>query len=160
MSQKRLSELLRDQFKARPPKHHGDKRQLAFDKTALDRMVEKYRINIKDIDSGTDGTDGTDVGLDRHLSEQNTDSKPSKNMEENTDNSSKNEETDANRTEKNNDQASGVSDNASHVSHVSQASQTDKDYTDSSSSSPTVMNNDPDAYWKKGKWRENLPKEE
>jgi hypothetical protein len=58
MSQKRLSELLRDQFKAMPPKRHGDKRQLVFDKTVLDRMLEKYRINIKDIDSGTMGRMG------------------------------------------------------------------------------------------------------
>jgi hypothetical protein len=89
MSQKRLSELLRDQFKARPPKHHGDKRQLVFDKTALDRMKQKYRINVNKNNAGTDGTDGTDTGLDRHLSEGNSDSKISKNTEENINNSSK-----------------------------------------------------------------------
>ncbi|MFL6405046.1 MAG: hypothetical protein ACJ71M_16400 [Nitrososphaeraceae archaeon] len=153
MSQKRLSELLRDQFKARPPKRHGDKRQLVFDKTVLDRMLEKYRINIKDIDSGTDGTD---VGLDRHLSDGNSDSKTSKNMEENTNNSSKNEEIDRSHTQQNTDQGSVISDNASHVSHVSQALQTSTADRDSSSSSRTAMNTDPDAYWKHGKWREHL----
>lgn len=115
MSQKRLSELLRDQFKARPPKHHGDKRQLVFDKTILDRMVKKYRINIEDIDSG--GTDGTDVGLDRHLSEENSDADFSKNTEQSINSSSKNEETD---TQQNTDRSSVTSNNASQVSQVSQ----------------------------------------
>jgi hypothetical protein len=150
MSQKRLSELLRDQFKARPPKHHGDKRQLVFDKTVLDCMVKKYRINIEDIDSGgTDGTHRTDVGLDRHLSEQNTDTETSLNNGENT-NSSKNEETDT--PQNTGDQGSVTPDNASQVSQLSQTG-TDDNNVDSR------KNNDPDAYWTKGKWRDNLPKE-
>jgi hypothetical protein len=144
MSQKRLSELLRDQFKARLPKHHGDKRHLVFDKTVLDRMVEKYRINIKDIDTnGTDGTHGTDVGLDRHLSEENSDTESSKNTEQSINSSSKNEEI---HTQQNTDQGSVISDNASQASHVSQTR--------------TDENNCTDAYWTKGKWRDNLPKGE
>jgi hypothetical protein len=156
MSQKRLSELLRDQFKARPPKHHGDKRQLVFDKTALDRMKQKYRINLNKNNAGMDGTDGTDIGLDRHLSEENSDSKTSKNTEENTNNYSKSEQTDTNQVQQNTDQGSVISDNSSQVSHVSQTD----DRNSSIGGVTSGKNNDPDTYWTKGKWRDNLPKEE
>jgi hypothetical protein len=87
-------------------------------------------------------TDGTDVGLDRHLSDGNSDSK-----------TSKNEEIDRSHTQQNTDQGSVISDNASHVSQALQTSTADRD---SSSSSRTAMNTDPDAYWKHGKWREHL----
>jgi hypothetical protein len=46
MSQKPLNEILQDQFKAKPPKHTGNKRELVF-KTILDRMRQKYRINLE-----------------------------------------------------------------------------------------------------------------
>jgi hypothetical protein len=124
-SERKLNQLFRDQFKARPPKHHGDKRQLIFDKTFLDRLVRKYRINVNNISNGTDGTVGTDVGLDRHLSQDNSDNKTLKNTEEGTDNSSKNEQTATNYTQQNTEHGSVISDKASHVSHVSQT-QTDK----------------------------------
>jgi hypothetical protein len=150
MSQKRLSELLRDQFKARPPKHHGDRRQLVFDKTALDRMKQKYRININKNNAGTDGTDGSDIGLDIHLSEVNSDSKTSKNIEGNVNTSSQRRQADTNQIQQNTDQSSVTPDNASQASQVSQT-QTD----DNNSSN---KKNDPDAYWTKGKWERQLTK--
>jgi hypothetical protein len=74
------------------------------------------------------------------------------NTKENT-NSSENKETDTNHKPQNTDQRSVISDNPSQVSHVSQ--------TDDRNGSVggAGKNNDPDAYWTKGKWRDNLPKE-
>jgi hypothetical protein len=112
-------------------------------------MRQKYGINVNKNNAGTDGTDGTDTGLDRHLSEENSDGKISKNTEENINNSSKNKQTDTNQIQQNTDQSSVTPDNASQASHVSQ---TQTDYSSKS--------NDPDAYWTKGKWRDGLPKEE
>ena len=115
-------------------------------------MKQKYRINVNKNNAGTDGIDGTDIGLDRHLSERNSDSKSSKNTEENINNSSKNKQADTNQIQQNTDQSSVTPDNAS---QASQASQTQTDDNNSSS-----KNNDPHAYWTKGKWRENLKSEE
>jgi hypothetical protein len=150
MSQKRLGELLRDQFRARPPRHRRTVRELVFDKTVLDRMKQKYVTNIKD-KSETDSTDETDVGLDRHLSEQNNDAKNSKNEQGNTNNSSKTEENDRNYTPQNADEVSPSSDNPSHVSNVSATSSSEKTENNDTGS-------DPDAYWNHGKWREDIEK--
>jgi hypothetical protein len=100
MSQKRLNELLRDQFKARPPRHTRNVRELVFDKIALDRMKQKYRINSKN-KSETDESDETDISLDKHMSEQNSNKKTTEKEEENPNNSIKNEENEANYNHEN-----------------------------------------------------------
>jgi hypothetical protein len=155
MSQKKLNELLQDQFKARPPKHTGNKRELVFDKTVFDRMKEKYGINIKNKSETdeSDETDETDVGLDRHISQQNTDNNSSTNIQENDKNSSKNEENEANYNHENADDTSSVSYNASQASQASHVSP-------NSSNTIDRKNNDPDAYWTRGKWRDYLPPQE
>jgi hypothetical protein len=99
MSQKRLNEILADQFKAWPPRHTGKKRELVFDKNALDRLKQKYRIKLGNNQPETDETDETletDVSLDKHMSEQNSNDKTLKNEEEKSNNSIKDEEKEEN----------------------------------------------------------------
>jgi hypothetical protein len=93
MSQKRLTELLMQQFKARRPKHNANHKELIFDKTVLDNMRQKYRIKLGDsLDADeSDESDDADISLDAHMSEQSSDNKCSKNTEENDKNSSKSE---------------------------------------------------------------------
>jgi len=92
--QKGITQTLKDVFEAKLPKRHGGNRKLIFDKSKLERIGKLYNLSIevevtdriqlqdgevKEDNSGTHGTHGTDVGLDRHLSEENNDSKTSKN---------------------------------------------------------------------------------
>jgi hypothetical protein len=145
MSQKRLTELLMQQFKARRPKHNANHKELIFDKSILDNMRQKYRIKLGDsLDADeSDESDYADMSLDAHINKENSDNSSSKNTEANDKNSSKSEEIDTNHTQQGNDEV------AKHHNNPTQATQATQ--TDSSRSS-----NDPDAYWKHGKWRENM----
>jgi hypothetical protein len=77
ISQKLIIEILMDVFKAIPPKRHGNKRRLIFDKEILARldMIFNLAVDIKVVEgNGTDGTLGTDVGLGHYSSEQESES--------------------------------------------------------------------------------------
>jgi hypothetical protein len=90
MSQKRLTELLMQQFKARRPKHNANHKELIFDKTVLDNMRQKYRIKLGgSLDA--DESDDADISLDAHISNESSDNKYSKSTEETDKNSSKND---------------------------------------------------------------------
>lgn len=62
ISQKMIVEMIRDNFKAKPPSRHGTKRSLQFDKTVLEQLESKYAsVEVQVTEIGTDGTDGTDI---------------------------------------------------------------------------------------------------
>jgi hypothetical protein len=147
MSQKRLTELLMQQFKARRPKHNANHKELIFDKTVLDNMRQKYRIKLGDsLDADeSDESDDADISLDAHMSKESSDNKSSKDTEENDKNSSKSDQTDTNHIQQYDDK---VATDDNNPTQATQATQTD------SSTSPN--DNDLDAYWKHGKWRENM----
>ncbi len=76
ISQKTIIEILMDVFKAIPPKRHGNKRRLIFDKDILARldMIFNLAVDIKVVEgNGTDGTLGTDVGIEHYTSKQESD---------------------------------------------------------------------------------------
>ena len=151
MSQKKLTELLMQQFKASRPKHNANHKELIFDKTVLDNMRQKYRIKLGgslDADE-SDESDDADISLDAHMSEESRDNKSSENIEENDRNSLKNEQTDTNYIQQYDVKVARDDNNPT---QATQATQTD--------SSKISNDNDPDAYWTKGKWRDGLPKEE
>ena len=142
MSQKLLTELLMQQFKARRPKYNANHKELIFDKTVLDNMRQKYRIKLgTSLDA--DESDDADISLDAHMSEESTDNKSSKNAVGNDKNSSKNEQTDTNHIQQSDDEA------ANDHNNPTQATQATQDNSNRSS-------NDPEAYWNHGKWRENM----
>jgi hypothetical protein len=81
MSQKEITQTLKDVFGAKPSKRHGSNRSLIFDKSKLERIGKIYDLSIevkvtdkielregKEGNIGTHGTLGTDVGLDKCLS--------------------------------------------------------------------------------------------
>jgi hypothetical protein len=107
-------------------------------------MRQKYRIKLGD-SLDADESDDADISLDAHMSEESSKNKSSKNAEENDKNSSKNEQTDTNCIQLYDDK---VDTHENNPTQATQATQTD------SSMSPN--DNDSDAYWKHGKWRENM----
>jgi hypothetical protein len=106
-------------------------------------MKEKYGITIG---NNQPETDETDVSLDSHMSEQNSDDEPLNNEEETSNNSIKHDEKEENYMQQNDHESAYTPDNVSQASHVSHENTT----------SEKTENNHPDAYWKHGKWKENI----
>ena len=82
--QKEIIQILKDVFKAKPPKRHGNVRSLVFDLTILDKLGKVYDLDVNvrvkrkgesssENEHGTHGTDGTlygdGIGLDKHISD-------------------------------------------------------------------------------------------
>jgi hypothetical protein len=78
ISQKEITQILKEVFGAKPPKRHGNSNRLIFDIDKLKRLGKIYDLSvevkvatsdtkIEDEKFGEDGMDGTDVGLDKHL---------------------------------------------------------------------------------------------
>ena len=85
--------MLIDQFNAKRPKHTGNKKQLVFDIDKLNRMANKYNldVDIKVVNKSNDSSgtivesnesDESLVGLDRHFSDTNNDTENVGNKEE------------------------------------------------------------------------------
>jgi hypothetical protein len=79
LSQKEITQILKDVFGATKSKRHGDTNKLVFDKGKLERLGKIYELSIevkvtdKDNGNAIDGIDGIDgilVGLDKHLTGQ------------------------------------------------------------------------------------------
>jgi hypothetical protein len=107
ISQKEIIQTLKDVFKAKPPKRHGNARSLVFDLTILDKLGKVYDLDVNvqvkrkigsnENENGTHGTHGTlygdGIGLDKHISDiepKENDENSSKNIKnslENSDNS-------------------------------------------------------------------------
>lgn len=160
-TQKSLIQTLTDQFKAKPPKHTGKKRQLVFDKTTLERLIDKYRL--PKIGLETDEADETDVSLDAYDSAKSSHINNSSTEQANQDNSTNNEENEENHTSENSEKTPDTSNDVSHPYHVSHVSQDDSTNTiDSNNSTDTHTEcksepkPDPEAYWNNGKWKERI----
>jgi hypothetical protein len=73
ISQKQITEILKQIFKAKPPKRHGNARSLVFDLTILEKLSKVYDldVNIKVEKIDGNGTLGThyqnNIGLYKHL---------------------------------------------------------------------------------------------
>jgi hypothetical protein len=72
LSQKGVTQTLKEVFQATPPKHKGNDRRLIFSTTIIDRMAEVYDIDVEvkiheGDDLGAYGTHGAHVGLDAHI---------------------------------------------------------------------------------------------
>jgi hypothetical protein len=76
ISQKMVTQIMKDVFGARPPKHHGASRKLVFKKEKFDKIGQFYELNLEikvvdgEFEDGTDGRYGThsgDVGLYKHM---------------------------------------------------------------------------------------------
>jgi hypothetical protein len=147
ISQKEIIEILKDVFKAKPPKRHGNARSLIFDLAIIYKLSKVYDldVNIKvkrkedsnEMGNGTHGTlYGDGIGLDKHISHttlDENDEKFNKNIEtkrENSDNSNQMLSKDSNNDVNNGRSIENNSlnnDAYSHnVSQASQASQSDE----------------------------------
>ena len=108
VSQKAITAMLKDQFKAKRPKHTGNKKQLIFDISQLKLMNSKYNVDVDvKVVSESDESDESDeslVGLDRHLNGDNGSDKTNNNNNRNTNNfnisSEKSEDTDSDPSRK------------------------------------------------------------
>jgi hypothetical protein len=88
ISQKQIIQILKDVFKAKPPKRHGNARSLVFDPIILDKLSRVYDLDVdvkvkrkesslvetsSNNENGTHGTYGTlsgdGIGLDKHISD-------------------------------------------------------------------------------------------
>jgi hypothetical protein len=87
ISQKQIIQILKDVFKAKPPRRHGNARSLVFDPIILDKLSRVYDLDVdvkvkrkKSLvetstsnENGTHGTYGTlsvdGIGLDKHISD-------------------------------------------------------------------------------------------
>jgi hypothetical protein len=72
ISSKKIIDMAMDNFKGRPPTHHGTSRKLMFNIETLEQLESKYTLSTDfqvahEDESGTDGTHGT------HSGETNTD---------------------------------------------------------------------------------------
>jgi hypothetical protein len=101
ISQKQIIQILKDVFKAKPPRRHGNVRSLVFDPIILDKLSRVYDLDV-DVkveirekstynENGTHRTHGTlpgnGIGLDKHISEieiEKIDKKFSENIEINS----------------------------------------------------------------------------
>jgi hypothetical protein len=112
ISQKMIIKLLKDVFKAKPPKRHGNARSLVFDQKILDKLGQVYdldiNVKVKKKEENTKGThethgalSGNRIGLYKHISD--TEIKDNKEKStENSDNSSQiSSEEDKNNEESN-----------------------------------------------------------
>jgi hypothetical protein len=74
LSQKEITQTLKDLFGATKSRHHGDANKLVFDKGKLERLGKIYELSIEvkvtDNENGIDGIDGILVGLDKHFTMQ------------------------------------------------------------------------------------------
>lgn len=91
ISQKEIIKILKDVFKAKPPKRHGNARSLVFDLKILEKLGQVYDLDInvkveRKERNGTHGTHGTlsgdEVGLDKY----NSDTGNEENKEKHTEN--------------------------------------------------------------------------
>ena len=156
VSQKQIIQILRDVFKAKPPKRHGNARSWVFDPKILDKLSRVYDldVNVKvqrklltNNENGAHRTDGTlagdGTGLDKHILDigveeiedkfnenigidEETEVGSTKLVSENDNNDTNNSNSIENTTVNN----TSYSDKASQVSHVSQIN----DVVESSSS--------------------------
>jgi hypothetical protein len=151
ISQKQIIQILKDVFKAKSPKRHGNARSLVFDLKILNKLSRVYdldvdvkvqRKSLANNENGTHRTHGTlsgdEIGLDKHILdigvEAIDDEKFNENIEfdeEKENVSSKLVSDDDNNNSKDNKlientiaNNSYYSHNASHVSHVSQINDT------------------------------------
>ena len=85
ISQKQIIQILKDVFKAKPPRRHGNVRSLVFDPIILDKLSRVYDLDVdvkvkrktslenSNNENGTHGTHGTlsgdGIGLDKHISD-------------------------------------------------------------------------------------------
>jgi len=78
LSQKEITQILKDVFGATKSKRHGDTNKLVFDKGKLERLGKIYELSIEvkvtDKDNGNavggiHGIDGIHVGLDKHFTQ-------------------------------------------------------------------------------------------
>jgi hypothetical protein len=90
ISQKQIIQILKDVFKAKPPRRHGNARSLVFDPIILDKLSRVYDLDVdvkvkrkkslvvetsssNNNENGTHGTYGTlsgdGIGLDKHISD-------------------------------------------------------------------------------------------
>jgi len=149
ISQKQIIQILKDVFKAKPPKRHGNARSLVFDPIILDKLSRVYDLDVDvkvkqkkslaatNNENGTHGTYGTlsvdGIGLDKHISDSDpneNDGNHPQNIENNprnSDNSNQMLSNDINNgnhdyqlIENNTLNDNAYSDNASQASHVSQ----------------------------------------
>lgn len=181
MSQKRLTELLMQQFKARRPKHSANHKELIFDKTILDNMRQKYRIKLGDsLESDESNESEADTSLDQHFKqEQEQEDTSSKIVESdesdeslcgdialNTDTSSdikslkNNEEIEENSSKTEQTDTNHMQQNddktPGHSENPTQATQATQNRT-----SENLQNNDTSKgdYWGSGEWKKRLGEE-
>ena len=85
ISQKQIIQILKDVFKAKPSRRHGNVRSLVFDPIILDKLSRVYDLDVdvkvkrktslenSNNENGTHGTHGTlsgdGIGLDKHISD-------------------------------------------------------------------------------------------
>ena len=85
ISQKQIIQILKDVFKAKPTRRHGNVRSLVFDPIILDKLSRVYDLDVDvkvkrknsltaaNNENGTHGTHGTlsgdGIGLDKHISD-------------------------------------------------------------------------------------------
>jgi hypothetical protein len=150
VSQKQIIQILKDVFKAKPPKRHGNARSWVFDLKILDKLSRVYdldvdvkvqRKSLANNENGTHRTHGTlsgdGIGLDKHISDSDpneNDGNHPQNIENNprnSDNSNQMLSNDINKgnhdyqlIENNTLNDNAYSDNASQASHVSQIDDT------------------------------------
>ncbi len=87
VSHKDITEILETQFYAKRPGHKGNKRKLIFDVKRLERMKEKYNLDLDiKVTNGADGADGAHYGLDRHIFDNNSNIENANNNKENVNN--------------------------------------------------------------------------
>jgi hypothetical protein len=108
LSQKEITQTLKEIMKAEPAKHTGSSRRLVFSQDVLDRMKDTYDIDIEiEVDFETNGTHGTHGTLSRYIREENN--------EVGSDSSSE--------VPDGNDKRESTTTHSQNVSQVSQASQ-------------------------------------
>ena len=94
ISQKEMTQTLKDVFGAKSAKRHGSNSRLIFDTSKLGRLGKLYDLSIEvkvvtadsNTESGEDGQDGVDVGLDKLLTKHGSDEKNTESSVDNTKN--------------------------------------------------------------------------
>ena len=128
LSQKEITQTLKEVFGATPPKHTGKNRTLIFDKSVLERLDKIHGLSADIIiqrQGETHETHETHVGLDRHIFSPNDSKEVTTNVPKTPNNSNETPEKDTEFTSELDSQSSPIYNN---VSQAPQAPQTEEEF--------------------------------